>query len=246
MKSSRLFLLGREEEISCINTSILTKNSDSISDSDATTRRDVIQNAILLPLLTTTNFDSSASAKEIPIVRGGKYKYGTLYDIHDPNSYKALVYKPTKSQQQSKYPVLVLIHGAGKNDSNDVWSLADPNGEHAGLIPSLLLNNNSLSSSPTPSSATSNNSKNKNSNVIINYSKAPVELLDNFIVIAPYSYGKKSFYEEPRSKVLQFIKWACEYIENDDAGGKIGVDTDRLFLFGFRCVLSILLSFVYT
>ncbi len=60
---------------------------------------------------------------------------------------------------------------------------------------------------------------------------APQVLLDNFAVVAPYSQGKRSFYEEPRQKLLQFIDWVCS-----DAGQQAGcpkVDTNRIFLFGF-------------
>eukprot|EP00551_Chaetoceros_affinis_P004028 CAMPEP_0203677990 /NCGR_PEP_ID=MMETSP0090-20130426/30281_1 /ASSEMBLY_ACC=CAM_ASM_001088 /TAXON_ID=426623 /ORGANISM="Chaetoceros affinis, Strain CCMP159" /LENGTH=436 /DNA_ID=CAMNT_0050545049 /DNA_START=175 /DNA_END=1485 /DNA_ORIENTATION=- len=258
-----------------------------------TTRRKVIRSAVLSSSLKVFFGPSrSASAKEVPIRRDhvndnnndgandnvnndASDRYGTLYDIHDPNTYSALVYKPNpkqSEQQQSenntenkhRYPVIILLHGAGNNDINDVWNLANPNGEHAGLIPSLLYNSNEFNYSGSRSgsndrnsfSTTSNNinSKkqqdinnhtNKNNNIInIKYSKAPVELLENFVVIAPYSYGKRSFYEEPRSKILQFVKWACSYVENvggGDSGGddgdpnniSIDIDTNRLFLFGF-------------
>jgi predicted peptidase len=98
-------------------------------------------------------------------------------------------------------PLLVVLHGAGINKL-PVWNLADPMGEHAGLPPSLLA-----------------------------AGRAPAELADNFAVIAPYSFGKASFYDEPRRKLLSFIDWATS-----DAGRLAGcpaVDPARVFLLGF-------------
>jgi predicted peptidase len=98
-------------------------------------------------------------------------------------------------------PLLVVLHGAGVNDE-DAWALTNPKGEHAGLVPSLIAAN-----------------------------KAPPELTENFVVVAPYSQGKRSFYEEPRSKLLDFVRWFCS-----DAGKRSGCppcDQDHIYLFGF-------------
>ena len=98
-------------------------------------------------------------------------------------------------------PLLVVLHGAGKNEL-PVWNLADPAGEHAGLPPSLIA-----------------------------AGRAPAELADNFAVIAPYSRGKPSFYDEPRRNLLSFVDWATS-----DAGRLAGcpaVDPTRVFLLGF-------------
>lgn len=50
--------------------------------------------------------------------------------------------------------------------------------------------------------------------------------------MAPYAAGRRSFYEEPRKKLLQFVDWACS-----DGGRSAGiypeVDPRRVFLFGF-------------
>ena len=102
---------------------------------------------------------------------------------------------------KGKLPLIVVLHGAGKNDL-DEWSLADPRGEHAGLAPSLLATG-----------------------------RAPPELANNFALVAPYSAGKRSFYEEPRKRMLQFVDWVCS--EQGRAAGCPLVDPDRVFLFGF-------------
>ena len=124
-----------------------------------------------------------------------------LAKVTDPATYSALVYTPPEQKDKKPPPLLVVIHGAGKNE-RDVWNLADIQGEHAGLIPSLIASG-----------------------------RAPQVLLDNFVVVAPYSQDKPSFYEEPRQKFLQFIDWV-----GSDAGQQAGcpkVDTSRIFLFGF-------------
>eukprot|EP00978_Attheya_sp_CCMP212_P032370 scaffold126150_cov60-Attheya_sp.AAC.6 len=134
-------------------------------------------------------------------IQGG----GVMKQVTDPDTYSALLYTPPSSSSSSsnepkkKLPLLVVLHGAGKNDE-DIWTeLANPRGEHAGLIPSLLASG-----------------------------RAPPELADNFMVVAPYSFGKTSFYEEPRGKLLQFIDWICSQEAQD-----MDVDRDRIFLFGF-------------
>eukprot|EP00439_Symbiodinium_sp_Y106_P042997 s153_g5.t1 len=98
-------------------------------------------------------------------------------------------------------PLLVVLPGAGRNDK-DVTDLANIRGEHGGLVPSLIAQG-----------------------------IAPVDLTENFAVLAPYAAGKKSFYEEPRKKMLQFIAWACS--DAGRAAGVPAVDPERLFLFGF-------------
>ena len=129
---------------------------------------------------------------------------GEIFDINGgDSSYPALVYQP-RSKSSRKLPVLFVIHGAGEN-TMDVWNLANPSGEHAGLAPSLLASGS-----------------------------APSILTENFIVIAPYSSGKRSFYEEPRKKLLEFIDWVCSV----EGGGEQGVDIEKIdpksmFLFGF-------------
>lgn len=123
-----------------------------------------------------------------------------LLEVVDPKTYSALSYTPPGAQDKP-LPLLIVLHGAGINDG-PVWNLADPNGEHAGLAPSLLASG-----------------------------RAPPDLADNFAVVAPYAAGKRSFYEEPRRKLLDFVEWVCS-----DAGRRAGcasIDPSRVFLFGF-------------
>ncbi len=131
------------------------------------------------------------------LVKGG----GTLTQINDV--YPALVYTPPaaklKSPGTTRFPVLVVLHGAGQNDL-DVWNLADIRGEHSGLLPSL-----------------------------ISSGMAPQVVLENFIVVAPYSLGKRSFYEEPRGKLLQSIQSITNLIDER----LLPVDRDKQYLFGF-------------
>jgi len=138
-------------------------------------------------------------------------KGNQLMKVTDPNTYSALVYEPPVAKSTSspssppkKLPLLVVLHGAGTNE-RDVWNLADIKGEHAGLVPSL-----------------------------IQAGKAPSALTDNFVMVAPYcGQGKRSFYEEPRSKILQFINWFCSSDAASSGGRNVEIDTNRIYLFGF-------------
>ena len=147
---------------------------------------------------------AGARAKAEPLQKKGLKKGGgtNLVQVTDPATFSALAYAPTRpADAHGALPLIVVLHGAGKNQL-DAWSLADPRGEHAGLAPSLLATG-----------------------------QAPAELANNFAVVAPYSAGKRSFYEEPRSKLLRFVDWVCS-----DAGRAAGcppVDPSRIFLFGF-------------
>jgi dienelactone hydrolase len=141
--------------------------------------------------------------------------YG-LVEVRDPNTYSALAYSPAtiptealstyaatlKKNGRNKLPPLILVlHGAGQN-KQDAWELADIQGEHAGLIPSLIASGS-----------------------------APAILTDSFCVLAPYSFGKLSFYEEPRSKILKFLDWASS--EEGRMAGCPVFDPPRVILFGF-------------
>eukprot|EP00554_Chaetoceros_debilis_P005795 CAMPEP_0194075458 /NCGR_PEP_ID=MMETSP0149-20130528/2459_1 /TAXON_ID=122233 /ORGANISM="Chaetoceros debilis, Strain MM31A-1" /LENGTH=477 /DNA_ID=CAMNT_0038755943 /DNA_START=225 /DNA_END=1654 /DNA_ORIENTATION=- len=201
----------------------------SVDVSAATTTDDVGSSASA-----SASASASQSQRKSITVKGG-----TLTEVNDPQTYPALVYQPEPkpkpdldegviTNNSNKLPVLIVLHGAGKNELG-VWNLADIHGEHAGLIPSLLASG-----------------------------KAPPELYENFIVIAPYSIGKASFYDEPRSKLLQCIRWACgsstTTVSSSQQGGggnggiantnnmnsvtMQGIDTDRMdlsrvYLFGF-------------
>jgi len=142
-----------------------------------------------------------------------------LIAVKDPNTYSALSYvdprlteaaavaaagaaTTTTSVSTQKIPLLVVLHGAGKNIEN-VWNLANPQGEHGGLIPSLIATN-----------------------------RAPQTLVDHFAIVVPYSQGRTSFYDEPRSKLLNFIDWVTSD-EGIKAGCPSNIDPDHIFLFGF-------------
>lgn len=99
--------------------------------------------------------------------------------VTDPNTYSALYYAPTKLDKDHPPPLLVVLHGAGTNNQQILEDLANPKGEHAGLVPSLIADGS-----------------------------APASLLENFAILAPYSAGKPSFYGDSRSKLLGFIDWA--------------------------------------
>ena len=58
-----------------------------------------------------------------------------LRAVTDPATYTALAYAPPGKK---KPPLVVVLHGAGEN-ARDVWNLADIQGEHRGLAPSLPL-----------------------------------------------------------------------------------------------------------
>jgi predicted esterase len=123
-----------------------------------------------------------------------------LQVVQDPQTYTALAYSPPRHSAQSPPPpLIVVLHGAGRNDLEIRQDLADPNGEHAGLIPSLIAASG----------------------------QAPKLLLENFAVLAPYSQGRPSFYQDSRSQLLNFIEWAKV------SSNSILFDPNRIFLFGF-------------
>ena len=121
--------------------------------------------------------------------------------VTDPQTYSALAYAPPNNNK--KTPLILVLHGAGKNDKDILRDLADPYGEHAGLIPSLIASHT-----------------------------APSNLLNNFCVLAPYSYGKSSFYDDPRKKILDFVDWAIRNQNTEDIL-PFQFDPNRIILFGF-------------
>jgi len=181
-------------------------SSKSLKTSSSTTKEhfnwSCSRRALISNVLVSAAITSQAPYSQAKIIEG----QGSMIEINDPDTYSGLVYVPKSASNNNvkKLPILFVLHGAGKNEK-DVWNLANINGEHAGLIPSLLASG-----------------------------QAPPELYENFIVVAPYSKDKASFYDEPRSKLLQFMKFAI----SADGGGAQGVDVnsidlDRKFLFGF-------------
>lgn len=137
---------------------------------------------------------------------------GTIFEIQDPNSYSAVVYIPkaTDGKEQAKQtslPLLVVLHGAGVNEHSALYEFTSPGGDHTNLPPYLL-----------------------------STQQAPPSLSENFVVVAPYvGQGKRSLYDEPRSKILSFIKWCNAYIESQtfDDGTNISINRQKVSLFGF-------------
>lgn len=136
-----------------------------------------------------------------PRVSGMTVPGGVVVQVADPDTYSALSYSPAAEVGGAKLPLIVVLPGAGRND-RDAWDLADSNGEHRGLAPSLLASG-----------------------------RAPPELARNFAVVTPYAAGRRSFYEEPRRRILQFVDWVCS--EQGRRAGCPDVDPSRIFLFGF-------------
>jgi predicted peptidase len=176
-------------------------SSSSSSSSSAAAAAEVSRRSVLVTgtsaLVASTSSSGNAISTNDDAILPTAFKpfNKNLSILQDPNTYSSLVYQPP-SADNKKCPVIVFLHGAGKNDG-DISNLADLQGEYGGLLPSLLASGN-----------------------------APQVLLDNFIVVAPYvGCNTKSFYDEPRSKLLQFIAFATSQIQN--------ADPTKIHLFGF-------------
>jgi len=128
--------------------------------------------------------------------------YPPLKVVTDPQTYSALSYAPPNNVNNENTPLILVLHGAGKNDKEILQDLADPSGEHAGLIPSLIASHT-----------------------------APPNLSDNFCVLAPYSFGEPSFYNDPRRNLLQFVDWAIRNQNTEEL--PLRFDPNRIILFGF-------------
>ena len=64
---------------------------------------------------------------------------GPLIEVTDPDTYSALAYAPPPATAGRKPPLLVVLHGAGKNEQ-DAWSLADPRGEvRTSMVVSIVI-----------------------------------------------------------------------------------------------------------
>ncbi|KAL3921847.1 MAG: hypothetical protein SGILL_002530 [Bacillariaceae sp.] len=157
-------------------------------------RRAAVSAANFLALSSILPFPSSeASAAPPP---------SALDVVADPDTYSALAYAPPDCDEST--PLILVLHGSGKNDQNIRDDLASPVGEHAGLIPSLLESGGTT---------------------------APAILRERFCVLAPYSYGQASFYGEPRSKMLRFVDWAIQNQNTKEL--PIRFDPDKIILLGF-------------
>jgi len=137
---------------------------------------------------------------------------GTIFEIQDPNSYSAVVYIPQAKDgkemaKQTPLPLLVVLHGAGVNEHSALYEFTTPGGDHMNLPPYLL-----------------------------STQQAPSSLSENFVVVAPYvGQGKRSLYDEPRGKILSFIKWFNSYIESQtlNDGTNVSINRQKVALFGF-------------
>ena len=187
-------------------------SSSSMLEDDVNRRqllKSIIASASLQQtLLTATPKISHASEEDsVPILPRGQ-----VFEVQDPNSYSAVVYIPpapnkTAKKSTSSLPLLVVLHGAGVNQHSALDEFTSPGGDHTNLPPYLL-----------------------------STQQAPPSLSDNFVVVAPYvGKGKRSIYDEPRSKLLSFIKWFNSYIETQTLadGTHIAINRQKVSLFGF-------------
>lgn len=159
--------------------------------------------ALLSPVISQQQpLNAFAIAQPVSTENVGDRAYSPLKVVTDPNTYSALSYAPPNNINNKSTPLILVLHGAGKNDKDILRDLADPSGEHAGLIPSLIASH-----------------------------KAPSNLLDNFCVLAPYSFGKPSFYNDPRRNLLQFVDWAIQ--SQNTVELPLRFDPNRIILFGF-------------
>lgn len=166
----------------------------------------IVTTAIILQQLTSPAI-SYAVEESTQISRG------TIFEIQDPNSYSAVVYVPKakdgkeQAKQTTSLPLLVVLHGAGVNEHSALYEFTTPGGDHTNLPPYLL-----------------------------STQQAPPSLSEHFVVVAPYvGQGKRSLYDEPRSKILSFIKWFNTHIESQtfDDATNISINRQKVSLFGF-------------
>ncbi len=151
---------------------------------------------------------------------------GVVFEIEDPATYSAVVYVPrakTKGQSttdeapdnKTEYPMIIVLHGAGNNQHSAMYEFTNsgsptsPPGNHINLPPYLLAQE-----------------------------QAPNVLSDNFVVVAPYvGKGKPgSLYDEPRGKILLFVKWFNNWIESQFFEDDMGISSCSIHqqsLFGF-------------
>lgn len=195
--SLTLLLVGRHEYLRCQlqKTRHLTRLYQHIHGQDGSNihRRYVI----FLPIVGSVAAGATPSMDHISSSKGTQSL--RLQVVQDPDTYQAVVYTPANTSR-TRYPLLLILHGAGRNDSNDAVQALLYSGEHMGLAPDLFHRN-----------------------------QAPDILADNFIVVTPYvGQGKRSFFTEPRSKILQFLDWFCS-----QSAWSNSVDGNARFLFGF-------------
>ena len=133
-----------------------------------------------------------------------------IFEIEDPETYSAVTYIPTKIDQDLKaLPLIVVLHGAGNNRKSALYeftnlgSSTSPPGDHTQLPLALMSNN-----------------------------QAPASLTNNFVVVAPYvgKGNRGSLYDEPRTKIIAFIKWFRKWVEEEHS---VTINAQHVSLFGF-------------
>ncbi|KAL9185147.1 hypothetical protein ACHAXT_002924 [Thalassiosira profunda] len=138
---------------------------------------------------------------------------GKVFEIDDPETYSAVAYIPPAKKDGKPLPLLVVLHGAGNNEHSALYEFTQgptssgPPGDHTNLPPYLLSTN-----------------------------QAPSSLSEKFVVVAPYAgKGNRSLYDEPRGKILSFVKWFNGWIESQalEDGSSVAIDRSRISLFGF-------------
>lgn len=217
-------------KVSTSNTEMKSKDNIAIMHHDDERERDSLELQPIFinrrkALLQSTAYLSSSFIKHPSNAQANDdeptttISRGKVFEIDDPNTYSGVVYIPPAIKEQQRevsYPLLVVLHGAGNNQHSALYeftqSAADssttPPGDHINLPPYLLSTN-----------------------------QAPSSLSDNFVVVAPYvGRGKRSLYDEPRSKILSFIKWFNAWLESQtmvDGTVSITINRQRVSLFGF-------------
>lgn len=203
-----------EEEANTDAIGFCSRSSSSMLEDDVN-RRQLLKSSIIAAaslqqtiLIATPKISYASEEDSVPILPRGQ-----VFEVQDPNSYSAVVYIPpatnktAKKSTSSSLPLLVVLHGAGVNQHSALDEFISPGGDHTNLPPYLL-----------------------------STQQAPPSLSDNFVVVAPYvGKGKRSLYDEPRSKLLSFIKWFNSYIEQQTLadGTHIAINRQKVSLFGF-------------
>lgn len=172
-------------------------------------RRDVLHGSImvsslLFPITASPNACQAANNDEREDINAN------IFELRDPDTYSAAAYiPPEKKRTSDSLNLLVLLHGAGNNQNSALYeftnlgSSTSTPGDHTQLPLALLATN-----------------------------QAPPSLSDNFVVVAPYiGKGKPgSLYNEPRTKIISFIKWFRRQIEQETS---IKIHPRKVSLFGF-------------
>jgi len=200
-------------------------------------RRDVLEDATsssvgaLASILTVTQQITKVSMKSsTQSLLDSNRNVNGLYQVTDPRTFSAVAYAPpitstattinasTRSEGAKANsvppPLILVLHGAGKNDKPDVFDELVLNKEsrstpveHGGLIPNIIAEPDIFAPPPT--------------------------LLDRFAVLAPYSgVGTTGFYELPRRSLLDFLAWAASP-EGQSIGNCPAFDPQNVILFGF-------------